>query len=74
MRLFSKKKQTIGEMLKELREKKGLTQKELAKELSITRQAISELERGKAKPSVDVLIKLRSKYKVNLNKVLGSDK
>lgn len=38
--------------VKEAREAKGMTQQELADKINVTRQHISEIERGKIHPSV----------------------
>ena len=43
------------EKLQELRKKKGLTQEELAKELYVSRTAISKWESGKGYPNIDSL-------------------
>lgn len=40
--------------LKKLRKEKGLTQKELAEKASITREYLSDLERGKYECSIKV--------------------
>lgn len=64
------KKNNFGDNLKKLRIKKGLSQQELANQLSVTRQAVSELERNKTLPSLQIVLKLRELYKINLNKFL----
>lgn len=64
------KKNKFGDNLKKLRIKKGLSQQELANQLSVTRQAVSELERNKTLPSLQIVLKLRELYKINLNKFL----
>lgn len=43
------------EKLQELRKNKGMTQEELAKELFVSRTAISKWESGKGYPSIDSL-------------------
>ena len=43
------------EKLQELRKAKGLTQEELAKELYVSRTAISKWESGKEYPNIDSL-------------------
>ena len=43
------------EKLQELRKAKGLTQEELAKQLYVSRTAISKWESGKGYPSIDSL-------------------
>lgn len=61
---------SFEERFKLLRKKIGLTQKEMAKELEVPFTLISKYECGKIKPSVEMLIKLALKYRVNLNWLL----
>ncbi|MBQ8293631.1 MAG: helix-turn-helix transcriptional regulator [Bacilli bacterium] len=49
---------SFGESLKTLREKKKLTQKDLARFLNISRQSISKWEQGISYPSILYLIPL----------------
>ena len=44
-----------GTLIKELREKKGLTQTELAKELAVSDKAVSKWETGKGYPDISLL-------------------
>ena len=44
--------------LRELREKKGLTQEELAKALGVTRQTIIAIEKGRYDPSLRLAFKI----------------
>lgn len=48
----------IGELLQELRKDKGLTQRQLAKELSIAASSIGGYEAENITPSFDVLIQI----------------
>lgn len=57
----------MNERLKQLREKAGFSQEQLAEQLHVTRQAISKWELGKAEPSIDVLLQLASIYDVTLD-------
>ena len=50
----------IREILRDLREKKGLTQEELAGRVLVTRQAVSRWETGETQPNIEKL-KLLSK-------------
>ena len=59
--------------LKELREKKKLSQLQVAKRLDITRASVSSYENNIATPSVDVLIKLALLYRVSTDYLLGID-
>lgn len=63
----------FGLRLKELREKKKLSQLQAAKRLDITRASVSSYENNIATPSVDVLIKLALLYRVSTDYLLGID-
>ena len=45
----------IKDILKSLREKKGLTQDQLAERVMVTRQAVSRWENGETQPGTDTL-------------------
>ena len=49
---------TFGEVLKELREFQGYTQKEVSKQLNITSQAYSNYEKNKRTPDVEMTRKI----------------
>lgn len=56
---------------KELREEQGLSQKEIAKEIGVTPSAWSAYEKGKQKPSVDVLYRIAERFEISLDWFLG---
>ncbi len=60
------------EVLKTLREKKGLTQEQLAQKVLVTRQAVSRWETGETQPNTDTLKLLSSIFDVSINTLLGS--
>ncbi|WEA52270.1 helix-turn-helix transcriptional regulator [Weissella paramesenteroides] len=60
--------------LKELREAKGLSQRQLANELGMVRQAYSNYERGEREPRIDVLIKLADYFDVSVDYLIGHEK
>jgi len=47
----------VGETLKEIREKKGYSQDELAEAMNVNRSTVSKIENGKLNLSVDYLSK-----------------
>ena len=49
---------TMGDRIKEIRKKRGLTQEQLAEKVDITLEYISQIERGLKIPSMQVFIKL----------------
>ena len=55
--------------LKEIRLKKGITQVELAKHVGISQQTISHYETGRAKPSLDVAVKLAKALGVSVEEI-----
>ncbi len=61
----------MNEKLAELRRSKGLTQKELAETLHVSRQAISRWEVGTAAPSLDNLTYLSQLYGVPLDDLIS---
>jgi XRE family transcriptional regulator, regulator of sulfur utilization len=57
----------LGEAIKELRTKAGLTHEELSDRLEMSFQRISELERGVANPTFATLIRLTKGLGVELS-------
>lgn len=57
--------------LKEVREEKGLTQEQLAKELNVVRQTVSKWERGLSMPDVDLLMKIGQTLDCTIDRLLG---
>ncbi len=60
------------DVLKNLREKCGLTQEELAQRVLVTRQAVSRWETGETQPNTDTLMLLSKEFNVSVNTLLGS--
>lgn len=56
----------IGEKIKNKRKELNLTQEYLAKELNISRQAVSKWEKGISEPSMDNLVKLSEIFGVDI--------
>ncbi len=63
-----------GDILRELREEKELTQNELGKFLNVSRQAVSSYESEETEPSINNLIKLATIFNVSLDYLLGRTK
>lgn len=61
----------FGYCLKELRQKKGLTQAQVAKRLSLSKTAISGYENNIKNPSIEVLTQLSILYGVSADYLLG---
>lgn len=64
----------IGLFIKELRNEKKLTQKELAEKLSITVQAVSKWERGKGLPDISYLEDLSKIFEVSIHELLKGER
>lgn len=63
----------LGERLRELRKKQGLTQVQVAERLGISKAVVSSYEAASRYPSYDVLIKLATLYGVTTDYLLGLD-
>lgn len=64
----------FGLRLKELRERKKLSQADVAKRLGVTRAAVSGYECNTSSPSVEQLINLALLYNASLDYITGIDK
>ncbi len=62
----------VQEVLKNLREKHGLSQEKLAEHVMVTRQAVSRWETGETQPNTDTLKLLSKEFDVSINTLLGS--
>ena len=60
------------DMIKRLREERGLTQEQLAERVMVTRQAVSRWETGETQPNTDTLKPLSKARGVSVNTLLGS--
>ena len=64
----------IGSMLQELRKEKGMTQEQLAEQLSVARRTVSRWETGSNMPDLDILIELSDFYDVDLREILSGER
>ena len=60
----------IGKHIKKFRSEKGLTQDQLAEQLHVTRQAVSNWENGKTQPDVETLSSLAECFGVTVEEVI----
>jgi len=75
-------KSLFGEVLREIRKEKGLSQDDLSKTSGIDRTFISQIERGDSNPSIEYLLKISRSLDVKAsdlilrleNKILASQK
>lgn len=63
--------QEIGNRIKKIRRLLNKSQEELALDLGLTKQAISNIENSKSLPSISILSKLLVNFNVNLNYLIG---
>ena len=63
----------IGELIKNTRVRKGMTQAELAERLGVTPQAISQYERGVKKPKYETIKKIAMALDASLSDFLMDD-
>lgn len=64
----------IMKNIKRLRQKRGLTQEELAGKLHVTRQAVSNWETGKNQPDIELLKSLAETLEVDVTELLYGPK
>lgn len=63
----------IGERIKCLRKKKGVSQAELAKKIQVSAGNVGDWERGRAKPGADALTSLMDFFEVTADYLLTGD-
>lgn len=61
----------IGNQIKQLRARKGVTQEALAEHLGITAQAVSKWERGSASPDIELLPQLSAYFGVTIDELFA---
>lgn len=64
----------VGSFLRELRTKKGHTQKEIAELCNISSQAVSKWEKGDSIPDVEQLQRLSLLYQITIHEILNGEK
>lgn len=58
-------------VIKELRQKRGITQEELGKILNVQKATISKYETGRIIPDVPTILKMANFFNVSINYLLG---
>src|SRR5437588_12759784 len=64
---------TLGERIRELREQRDFSVRELAKKLKVSAPFLSDVELGRRHPSEDVLERLASELKTSLDELKKFD-
>lgn len=62
---------SLGDKIRILREKSGLTQAALARELGISRSGVNAWEMGLSVPQVQYIVALAKQFKVSSDYILG---
>ncbi len=66
--------QKIGEVLKQLRKDKGLTQEQLAEHFYVSSRTVSRWETGSSMPDVEMLIELADFYDVDVREIIDGER
>ena len=64
----------FSENLRQLREKQGLKQKELAEKLEISLRAYQYYERNEREPQLSTLIRIADYFDVSLDELVGRER
>ncbi|MBE7097399.1 helix-turn-helix domain-containing protein [Bacillus cereus] len=64
---------TFGNIIRNLRKQKGITQKELAQSLQLSESTIGMYERSERQPDYNTLIRIADYFKVSTDFLLGRD-
>jgi transcriptional regulator with XRE-family HTH domain len=64
----------IGENVKAARLKANLTQSQLATDVRVTRNYIAQIESGRRKPAIELLVKISKATEVGVSELLKGDK
>jgi len=64
----------VGKNIKRLREAANITQEAMAEQLSVTRQAVSNWETGRAQPDIDTLHKIATLLNTDINEIIYGEK
>ncbi len=62
-------KRLLGKRINEIRKRQGLSQERLAERASISAQYVSNIERGKENPTLDLLLRLAEALRVSLGQL-----
>ncbi|MEC2445393.1 helix-turn-helix transcriptional regulator, partial [Bacillus cereus] len=64
---------TFGNIIRDLRKQKGITQKELAQLLQLSESTIGMYERNERQPDYNTLIRIADYFNVSTDFLLGRD-
>lgn len=61
----------FGEIIRQLRQARGIRQEELGRQLGVSKQSISNWENGNIMPSIEMLMRLADHFSVSTDYLLG---
>ena len=64
---------SLADRIKSLRERAGLTQADIARQIGISRSGVNSWEMGLSVPSTQYIVELAKKFKVSTDYLLGMD-
>lgn len=64
----------IGQFLKQLRNEKGLTQEQLAREFNVTNRSVSRWETGSNLPDISLLVDIADFYGVDVREIIDGER
>lgn len=70
---MSKELFTLADRIKQLRERAGLTQSEIARQLGLTRSGVNAWEMGLSVPSTQYIVELAKVFNVSTDYLLGME-
>ena len=70
---MSKELFSLADRIKSLRERAGLTQADIARQIGISRSGVNSWEMGLSVPSTQYIVELAKKFKVSTDYLLGMD-
>jgi transcriptional regulator with XRE-family HTH domain len=65
---------TIGKRLQSVRKRRGLTQKELADKIGMTREVVASYETGRSHLTATTLLDIAAVLRVTVNEILGLER
>ena len=68
---IEKRSEIIGDILKYLRKKIGLSQNEIAKKIGIAQQTYAGYENGRHEPSIEITVRLANIYNTSMDYITG---
>lgn len=73
-RTGSRRDESVGDRIRELRKARGVTQKELGRQVGLSRRMIAYYEGQGGSPSAELLVKLASALDVSMDVLVGRQK